>query len=79
MRSHGKIYFHKLITKNSADTRKLDDGNSEAGWWWLRSPGEKSHYVAFVNFDGTIYSNAVGNNICQYALLCGWICQLDAS
>lgn len=44
-----------------ADTRILDDGITVSGWWWLRSPGEWSHHAAFVNFDGTRYSNAVGN------------------
>lgn len=47
--------------KLGADTRILDDGVSEAGWWWLRSPGEKSHHAAYVNFEGDIFSNAVGN------------------
>lgn len=44
-----------------ADKRTLDDGITEAGWWWLRSPGEMGHHAAFVNFDGTRYTNAVGN------------------
>ncbi len=44
-----------------ADTRLLDDGVTEAGWWWLRSPGETSAQASFVNFDGTRYTNSVGN------------------
>ena len=44
-----------------ADTREYSGHITEAGWWWLRSPGEKEHHAAFVNFDGEIYSNAVGN------------------
>ena len=44
-----------------ADTRILDDGITEAGWWWLRSPGEAEYHAAFVNYDGTRYTNAVGN------------------
>lgn len=31
-------------------------------WWWLRSPGETDSHAAYVNFNGTIYSNAVGND-----------------
>lgn len=44
-----------------ADIRTGDDGVSASGWWWLRSPGEGSSQAAFVNFDGTRYTNAVGN------------------
>lgn len=44
-----------------ADIRVHDDGVTESGWWWLRSPGEAEHHASFVNFDGTRYSNAVGN------------------
>lgn len=44
-----------------ADIRVHDDGITESGWWWLRSPGEAQHHASFVNFDGTRYSNAVGN------------------
>ena len=44
-----------------ADIRVHDDGITESGWWWLRSPGEAEHHAAFVNFDGTRYTNAVGN------------------
>lgn len=44
-----------------ADVRTLDDGITEAGWWWLRSPGETSTQASFVNFDGTRYTNRVGN------------------
>lgn len=44
-----------------ADTRILDDGVTTAAWWWLRSPGESSNQASFVNFDGTRYTNAVGN------------------
>ena len=36
-------------------------GTVHAGWWWLRSPGEKSNHAAFVNFDGTRYTNVVSN------------------
>lgn len=43
-----------------ADTKIGDDGNSH-GFWWLRSPGEKNSYAAYVNFNGECYSNAVGN------------------
>ncbi|MBR2038265.1 MAG: hypothetical protein IKA09_11165 [Lachnospiraceae bacterium] len=46
---------------NGAKTRVHDDNITESGWWWLRSPGEAKHHAAFVNFDGTCYSNAVGN------------------
>lgn len=31
-------------------------------WWWLRSPGETDSHAAYVNFNGTVYSNAVGND-----------------
>lgn len=44
-----------------ADVRTLDDGITSAGWWWLRSPGEDSKQASFVNFDGTRYTNVVGN------------------
>lgn len=44
-----------------ADVRTLDDGITDAGWWWLRSPGEDSTQASFVNFDGTRYTNIVGN------------------
>lgn len=44
-----------------ADIRVHDDEFTESGWWWLRSPGEAQHHASFVNFDGTRYSNAVGN------------------
>ena len=44
-----------------ADTRTLDDGVTDAAWWWLRSPGENETQASFVNFDGTRYTNAVGN------------------
>ena len=44
-----------------ADIRMMKDGITEAGWWWLRSPGEKAHHAAFINYDGKCYSNAVGN------------------
>lgn len=44
-----------------ADTRALDSEITDAGWWWLRSPGEKSNHAAFVNFDGTRYTNMVSN------------------
>lgn len=47
--------------KMGADVRILDDGVTSSGWWWLRSPGEKSNQAAFVNFDGTRYTNGVGN------------------
>lgn len=45
-----------------ADTRTLDDGVTDAGWWWLRSPGESETQASFVNFDGSRYTNAVGND-----------------
>ena len=44
-----------------ADTRISDDGVTEAGWWWLRSPGESNYQASFVNFDGTRYTNSVAN------------------
>lgn len=44
-----------------ADIRVHDDGVTESGWWWLRSPGEQTYHASFVNFDGTRYSNGVGN------------------
>ena len=44
-----------------ADIRKQSDG-TESGWWWLRAPGQKPSHAAFVNFDGKMYSNAVGND-----------------
>lgn len=44
-----------------ADVRTLDDGKTDAGWWWLRSPGETSSQASFVNVDGTRYTNRVGN------------------
>lgn len=44
-----------------AGVRTLDDGITDATWWWLRSPGESSNQASFVNFDGTRYTNAVGN------------------
>lgn len=50
----------KYAVSRGADVRKLDK-DSESGWWWLRSPGEKPSHAAFVNFDGKLYSNAVGN------------------
>ena len=44
-----------------ADTRELDNIVTDAGWWWLRSPGENAYHASFVNFDGTRYTNMVGN------------------
>lgn len=52
----------EYAVSRGADIRLLDDGVTEAGWWWLRSPGEKTHHAAFVNFDGERYSNAVAND-----------------
>lgn len=49
----------KYAAKMGADTRK--EAGMDAGWWWLRSPGEKAHHAAFVNFNGKLFSNAVGN------------------
>lgn len=51
----------KYAVNMGAGTRILDDGVTTAGWWWLRSPGENSNHASFVNFDGTRYTNAVGN------------------
>lgn len=51
----------KYAVNMGAGTRILDDGVTVAGWWWLRSPGENSNHASFVNFDGTRYTNAVGN------------------
>lgn len=45
-----------------AETKNFIYGTPDTGWWWLRSPGEKPHYAAFVNYDGERYSNAVGND-----------------
>ena len=41
-------------------------------WWWLRSPGEGPSHAAYVNFDGTVYSNAVGNKYVSVRP-CVWI------
>lgn len=49
----------RYAVKMGADTRK--EAGMDAGWWWLRSPGEKAHHAAFVNFNGKLFSNAVGN------------------
>lgn len=46
-------YAKANVTYVDADT-----GNS---WWWLRSPGEKDIYAAYVEIDGTI--NEAGNYI----------------
>ena len=51
----------EFAVSRGADIRKQNDG-TESGWWWLRSPGERNHHAAFVNFDGKVYSNAVGND-----------------
>ena len=32
-----------------------------AGWWWLRSPGNKQHSVAYVNYDGTLHKISSGS------------------
>lgn len=45
-----------------ADTRELPGITTDAGWWWLRSPGEKRNHASFVNFDGTRYTNMVSNS-----------------
>lgn len=50
----------KYAISRGADVRKLNE-KTEAGWWWLRSPGEKFSHAAFVNFDGERYSNAAAN------------------
>lgn len=44
-----------------AEIREVGSQKAATGWWWLRSPGEKSNHAAFVNFDGARYSNMVSN------------------
>lgn len=36
--------------------------NGTAVWWWLRSMAEDNSQAYFVNFEGKIYTNMVGNN-----------------
>ena len=33
-----------------------------AGWWWLRSPGCKENFVAFVSYEGSLYNTDVSYN-----------------
>lgn len=42
------------------EVKIMEDG-TKVVWWWLRSPGETDTQASFVNFDGTRYTNAVGN------------------
>jgi hypothetical protein len=35
---------------------KTTDGQW-TGWWWLRSPGDYSHYAAYVISDGEVYEH----------------------
>lgn len=51
----------KYAISRGADVRMLNDGVTEAGWWWLRSPGEKANHAAYISFKGECWSNAVGN------------------
>lgn len=43
---------------NGAWTSSSDqvDGRSSC-WWWLRSPGKKRNYAAFVHYDGSVYDH----------------------
>lgn len=51
----------RYAIKRGADTRTLNDGVTDAGWWWLRTPGKDSFQAAYVSFEGKIFSNGVGN------------------
>lgn len=52
----------KYAVSMGSETKNYIYGTPNTGWWWLRSPGEKPHYAAFVNYDGERFSNAVGND-----------------
>ena len=48
--------------KPGEDARvKLLDNGTEAAFWWLRSPGINGKQAAYVNFEGTCYSNYATN------------------
>ena len=44
------------------DSVKTFGDGTKAGFWWLRSPGDRSKCAAYVNFEGLCYSNDTGND-----------------
>jgi hypothetical protein len=47
--------------KDGASTSSINktvDG-TDAGWWWLRSPGDGRSYAASVNYDGSLGNSSV--------------------
>jgi len=54
-----------FINDEYNDNRKAYmENNSDAPWWWLRSPGDYSNYAAYVYGDGFVYvgGSTVGND-----------------
>lgn len=50
-----------IATKNGAKTSKTyktTDG-AEAGWWWLRSPGNDLANASYVDSDGSLHSTRI--------------------
>ena len=53
-------YTDKTQTRAAKPTKYAKDKegyNAEAGWWWLRSPGNIGHRAASVGGDGTAYAS----------------------
>lgn len=57
-RCQGTTYARAMGTWSSTDSKYA--GNC---WWWLRSPGDKTHNAAFVYYDGVVdtYGDYVDN------------------
>lgn len=42
------------VTESAKNNGAFADANTGTGWWWLRTPGEKDIYAAYVSADGVI-------------------------
>lgn len=52
------------VAESGNSVREINNGNkkSRAVWWWLRSMAEGDTQAYFVNFEGKIFKNRVGND-----------------